>query len=387
MAYLRKVPESRFWIGCFRDRFGKLHNRSTKIPHGGETPKERAGNRRKAAAIADGFERIARGELKRESDIRETALALAAIARGEEVKMQTAREFLNEWVERQESAGKPDTTLARYRQVVRDFIASLEDEADFPVERIEPTHVQRYVDGLAARGLATKTRSNCLKILRVPFNEAVTLRRLTFNPAGAAKVGEKVRSVEKGAFSADELRAILAAAADFEHGAEWRIAIAFGFFCGARLGDACSMRWDGIDLAGLRLSFTPEKTKERIELPMHPQLAEMLMEAAGDEKEAVTPTLAAMAAKGRRAILSKRFLTILRAAGIETKQSGAGVRKVTDKTFHSLRHSLASHLSANNVPEAVRMKLTAHTDPRVHRSYTHAEFEQLRAALGNIETI
>lgn len=383
MAFIFKTPGSVCWIAGFRDLNGIRRNRSTRIKTTG-SPSERAENKRKAQTIAEQFERLARGELQRESEIREVAMQLAALARGNEVETLTVAAFLNSWVERQEKTGKPDTTLSRYKLEARRFLAHLGEQALMPLEAVEPRHVQAYVDSLAEQGLATKSRSNSLKILRIPFAEAVNLRQLSFNPAANVKLGEKIRSTEKAPFTAFELRALLESAPQSTHGKEWQLAIAFGFFCGCRLGDATGRRWEEVDLAGARLKFTPEKTKEPIELPIHPTLLELLMKAAGDSTGLITPSLATPD-KQKRARLSKAFARIIRKAGIETTQSGPGVRKVTDKTFHSLRHSLASHLLAADVETSVRMKLTAHEDENVHRRYSHTEFNQLKEALGRVK--
>ena len=56
-------------------------------------------------------------------------------------------------------------------------------------------------------------------------------------------------------------------------------------------------------------------------------------------------------------------------------------RKVSELSFHSFRHSLASHLAAVGISPELRMKITGHSDSKVHGNYTHTDVETLREAL------
>ena len=384
MAYLRKLPNSPNWIACFLDGKGRLRNRSTRIRDAG-TPKERADARRRAQTVADTLERASRGSLKRESQIRDTLLELVALVGNPAPKIVSAREFFDSWIARAESARKSKTSIARYRQVARDFTDSLGDKATAPFEEITDSDVKDYVDALEKAGRATKSISNVLKILRIPFAEACRLGKLTFNPAAAVKAPE-IDSIERIPFEAGEIKLLLEATTGFENGAEWRTAVMLGYFCGMRLGDATSLSWGAIDFHRRAVKYIPEKTRKKRkewEIPMHPSLEKYLhtLTLPDDPKALLTPALCTPA--GGRAKLSKTFEKIVRAAGIENvkeRHSEQG-RAVSTKCFHTLRHSLASHLANAGVSAEIRMKFTGHSDLTVHAGYTHTELSTLRAAL------
>ena len=75
----------------------------------------------------------------------------------------------------------------------------------------------------------------------------------------------------------------------------------------------------------------------------------------------------------------------MRNAGLDLGTvKGAGIRQMSTRTFHALRHSFASALANAGVSAELRMKLTGHKSESVHRIYTHHELEPLRAAVAKI---
>ena len=79
---------------------------------------------------------------------------------------------------------------------------------------------------------------------------------------------------------------------------------------------------------------------------------------------------------------------IVRKAGLDLQTvQGGGVRKISRRTFHALRHSFTSALANAGVAPEVRMKLTGHTTEAVHRGYTHHELQTLRAAVAKLPDV
>lgn len=390
MAYLRKLPNCKNWIACFLDRNGKLRNRSTKISDAGNA-KERSDAKRRAQQTAELFERAARGELQRESEIKETFNELLILGGATSVKSLTAAEFFAAWIEKAEKSGKSETTLKRYRQVTRDFIRSLGDCAESPCEQIDTTDIQTYLDGLAEKGLARKTINNSLKILRIPFAKHCRLGKLAFNPAAAAKPSETARgSLEKEPFEIGQIADLLKACDLAEHGSEWKTAIHLAYYCAMRLGDAIGMTWRSIDFENKTLTFTPQKTRRKspkpITLPLHSSLMDHLLALSlpEDTTALITPELNRLGTNWTSRSFTKKIMLL---AGIEPKRTKTDEgtenkgRKVSQLSFHSFRHSLASHLAAAGVAPEIRMKITGHSDSKVHGSYTHTNVETLRTAL------
>lgn len=399
MAYLFRQPKSKYWTAGFRNAAGGRVNRSTRIEahpfH--EDPKERARlageARRKAQAVADAFERGARGELKRESDIRETLLSLVELAGGPRVEKLTLKSFLDKWVADAEAARKSKGTVTRYAQAARDFLRFMDERAEAPVDQLTPPDAQAYVNHLRGQGYAPKSIENTVKVLRSPFAAACRLGTLTLNPFAAADYGNVV-SAKRGTFTPGQIRLLLDACESFENGCEWAVAVRLGYYCGMRIGDATGLTWAAVKLNHEPpvIDFVPEKTKRRgesVTLPLHPELSAFLLDLpAPDNPDApLTPTLARDA--GTRAKTSKAFARLMRAAGIENEVAagqGERKRKINALSFHALRHSLVSHLANAGVAAETRMKISAHSDARSHGAYTHLELKSLAAALDKLPT-
>jgi integrase len=144
--------------------------------------------------------------------------------------------------------------------------------------------------------------------------------------------------------------------------------------------DLARLSWDAVDLASGLITFTQGKTGARVFIPIHPQLAEHLCSIAGDRGGALCPALSTMPATGRDG-LSKQFIGLMRAAGIDPELTKTSKHALALKSFHSLRHSFTSMLANCGIAADVRMRLTGHKSLDVHQGYTHLELELLRSAI------
>jgi len=87
-----------------------------------------------------------------------------------------------------------------------------------------------------------------------------------------------------------------------------------------------------------------------------------LSKLAGTDKPQVfiMPHMAGLKPGGRHG-LSEGFKRIMRNAGLDIcKVKSAGIRQLSRRTFHALRHSFTSALANQGVASEVRMKLTGH---------------------------
>ena len=391
MAYLRKVPDCKNWIACFRDCNGALRNRSTRMADTG-TPRERSENRRKAMEIAFHFETVARGETLTESQLRKTVHELAEIATGKKVKSITISKYLLAWLDRMEKQ-KSSTTYQRYRQTTLDFLEYLGDvRGAAPLDTLQVEEMQGFVDYELAAGKVPKTVSVTLKTLRVPLNVALRQGLILQNPATVVEM-PLVVSEEREVFSIEQVRALVAATGDPDlkltsDPRDWGTAVLLAFYLGARLGDAVNMSWASIDLQKGLITYIPQKTRRRkraLVLPIHPALEKHLLglPASDDPGAMLCPTLKDKE-NGDRAWLAKQFAKVMHVAGIDSrlgeKKTGKG-KRFNKLTFHSLRHSFNSYLANQGVSQEIRQKLTGHTSAAMNKVYTHLEIAPLRQAV------
>jgi len=168
---------------------------------------------------------------------------------------------------------------------------------------------------------------------------------------------------------------------------DWRGAIQFAYYTGARLQDVARMRWDAIDLAGKFLHYTPQKTKRKeVVVPLHPELEAFLLERAGTDnpRAPLFPALDGKKSGGAHG-LSSTFRRIMDKAGIHAavarpRKGGKG-RAISRLSFHSLRHGFNSAMANRGVAQEIRQKLTGHASAEMNDVYTHHELEPLRNAV------
>jgi integrase len=201
---------------------------------------------------------------------------------------------------------------------------------------------------------------------------------------------DRINQVKRLTFTSAQVELLLQAAPEKWRGAslkEWRTAILLGYYAGLRLSDAVGLQWEAVDLAGARLNVQTRKTDDALEIPIHPTLLDHLNTLAGDQGGALCPELAAVPVGGRSG-LSKQFLSLMRAAGInkQAKDTG-GQRQLSRLSYHALRASFNSALANKGVHQELRRKLTGHKSDAVNDRYTVTERETMRAAVEKLPAL
>lgn len=387
MAHVWKQKKSRFWTARFKDGTGKWVNRSTVIPAKPTT-------RKKAEEMALEWERIASGT----ADVSVTEAHVAKVARGlaqkispEQFREETIAEFFHAFLlakEKDVELGTLNrTTLHYYSSVVNNFLPWLGERGKRSFKTMKPPLFDEYRDNLMGQGKGANTVSKYLKVLRTPLNEATNKGRLEMNPAKAVKLPAATASKRKPFDKADIGKMLKTLKG------EWRTIFLVGLYTGARLGDCVRMRWEMVDIFNGTMTFVQRKTKRKnpgkLVIPLHDTLWAHLKSIRKDAG-LIVPGLAAKVGAhdatdddGVSSPLSLEFGELMDAAGVsqESVISPTG-RKVSAKSFHSLRHTINTALNRQaKVGEEVRSRLTGHKLKGMNQHYTHTEVEEVRAAL------
>ena len=182
-------------------------------------------------------------------------------------------------------------------------------------------------------------------------------------------------------FSNEDVQRILDAATSVE----WQTLILLGYFVGARLSDCVHMKWENVRPEEGVLIYHQRKTGKKVIVPLHYHIIEHLRYLAKFGTDGfLCPTLANKGPGGKHG-LSESFKRIVKKAGVDLMiVQGAGTRKFTKRTFHSLRHSFNSALANAGVSEEVRMKLTGHSSRAVNTQYTHLQVATLKTAMSSL---
>ena len=393
MPSLRKDARGRspFWICCYTSATGQRLQKSTKVtvkPVRGEkrkdgSPKTAADKRSEALEVCLAIERAenhARNGTLTEQQAKKIIGEIVERTTGEPLHNYKVRDWLNHWLDMKEQV-RASKTATRYRQVIRDFIASLGNRANLALAHVTPKDIFTYRNSVIKANKTARTANLSVKVVSAALNAALRQGYIPTNPATAVE-SLPVEAEERATFTPAQVSTLVRVAEG-----DWRGAILLGYYTGARLGDVANMRWDAIDWRSKVVRFTPSKTKKPVTIPLHRDLERELLKNVGIGKAPMFPSLAGRDTGGKHG-LSGRFAAIMGKACIEAKRTRAsGGRTLSSLSFHSLRHSFNSAMANAGISQEVRQKLTGHTSAETNKVYTHHELEQLRSAVSVIPSI
>ena len=380
MPSVFKRPDSKFWFCSFRSHDGRWLKKATK-------EKDRSKALTFALKLEEAEKSALRGTLTT-SQARKLFNEILSKVGDEPLENFSITGWLQEWLT-SKSASRTEGTADRYQKPLNDFIDHLGDRAKLPLRAITPKDVRSFRDAEKKLGKSPVTVNLSHKTIAGALGAAVRMGYLDHNPATAVGyLPTHEDRVEKTVFTPEDVSKLyLAAPSD-----DWKGAILVGYYSGLRLGDAISLKWGNVDFPGCSLTVTPQKTArlgKKLIIPMHPELETFLLAhpAGKRDTDPVFPSLAGLAIGGRSGA-SMMFKTIMKnaevAAGVARKKKGKEGRSVSMRSFHSLRHTYVSGLSAAGVPVELRQKLAGHSSEQQNLHYTHPEIVALRDAIGKL---
>ena len=268
------------------------------------------------------------------------------------------------------------------------FLEYLGADADRRIDTITPAICRDFVRHelrQVARGTVELHRGYVF----TAFKRAVEVDDyMSKNPMAAVSLAEEARAVipERGQdqqkrlpFTLEEVRFMIQS-----FPAPWNDMVAVSFFLGGlRLSDVCTLRWDAVNWREGYVRLVEVKTRKERCLPILPQLRELLMrrltQSTGGE-EYVFPSMAHYYMGSSRTSISTQFTALLRAHGMiggtvdAGKVKGSKRHAVSAKSFHSIRHTVATYLRGGMTgtalfsPDAIRDTI-GHDSEEVERGY------------------
>lgn len=393
--HLRRSP---FWIAVCSIRSGEKTRRvwrTTKIPirarkgidlrpDGSQlSPTEL---RTRAEEVAHGIERVLWMEREgsaTESALRDLVSDVLERTEGKKLINYSVHAWLTEWIDSRR-ATISERSLVKYRQVIDDFIQFIGKRRDARLETISPGDFTRFRDKLLDEGRTPQTVNQLVrKVLAMPFILAWKQGHIRSNPlSGLPPL--RTTQIEKGIFTPEEISKLLSSTS-----LDWKGVILVACYTGARLKDACNLRWENIDLENGLIRFSVQKTGKLLVIPIHTQLQEHLLSISGlDEPNAfLFPMLAGKSGTGKSGLSSqfKRLMENAKVpAGTARDRMGRAGRSLSLRSFHSLRHSFNSAMANAAVPQEIRRKLTGHGSDATNERYTHHDIETLRKAISTV---
>src|SRR5215471_2865057 len=176
MPSLWKRQKSPYWVCCYTNASGQRLKKSTKQR-----------DRKRAWEVCLAIERAenhAKNGTLTEQAAKKIIGEILERTTGEPLHNYKVRDWLNHWLDMkgQVRAGK---TMDRYRQVIRDFIASLGTRANLALVHITPKDVLAYRNSIIKANKTARTANLSVKVVSAALNAALRQGYIPNNPATA----------------------------------------------------------------------------------------------------------------------------------------------------------------------------------------------------------
>lgn len=277
-----------------------------------------------------------------------------------EASRMTLGVYAQEWLHGVTPTVRPNTA-AFYRTLAE---VHLEPLASRQLVHIGPADIRRLIADELAEGYATRTVRGVLDVLRMILKSAMQDGILARNVAELVKPPQLIQA-EPAHFTAEQARRFLEVAADDPLGSFYAVALGTGL----RRGELLALAWRDIQLApsdGGGPHLTVRRGKTRAAARQIP-LAPFAMASLGGVERRPGPIWPV-----RPEVVTRRMAELCEKAGLPRL------------TLHGLRHSTASILYAEGVPEFVIQSILGHSKVGMTKHYTHVEQEQQREAMDRL---
>ena len=287
---------------------------------------------------------------------------------GERPKVVTVEQWFNQWMD---EAGKKwsASTRVNTERHVKAWRDALGRAAKRPLGELGYDEIRSALEAFKGDQEAK------LGMLRRCLGFAMARQMIFSNPAATRvlKADDQKRRLPAGTFSDAELDLLEGAAlAEKTAGKEWHGCIIIARSTGLRFADVRTLRWEEVCLPEMEIRREQTKTGKFVKTPVG-RSAKWLLANRRKSGE-VFPVLARMD-KGKASTI---FSRIMRRAGVSPVVEHEGEQK--RRSFHSLRHGVASKLYEAEVDERTSKEIVGHQSTAVHRRYSHGTAKQRREA-------
>ncbi len=296
--------------------------------------------------------------------------------RKREMFADTARAY----VERLRATGRASSTIDGNRALLNLYLLPALGSCNVQLLTSE-LYEQRVARPLVAQGKSTDVLDRCAKIMKAVLNHAVRRRVIAHNPFALYRnelQGTKPRTVERRAFTEEELQAI------FQHAGKWRPLLMTLTHTGLRPGEAFALRREDLDLAAgtmhVQHSWSFRDKTDKIGRTGKPLQGRLKETKTGESR--VLPLDAALVSVLREHLSSHRHDWVFpNRTGRPFRQDNVGVwwRAVLESasvpyaSLYSLRHSFCSLAATAGVSEHNIVRAMGHRDSTlIKKVYGHA---------------
>lgn len=194
-------------------------------------------------------------------------------------------------------------------------------------------------------------------VTKQALRQGILLKDPTLDISIKAKQG-----IKKQILTPDEIQLLAQTPATNE---EMKRAFMFSLFTGLRFSDIINIKWQNIDYTNKQLHFIQEKTKEQVNINLHPTALKILDKPKKPKDFIFTLPSHTACTKGLKFWVKK-----------------AGINKSI--TWHCARHSFATNIIFFGADVNTASKLLGHTSFRYTERYTHIVKSLKEKAISNL---
>jgi integrase len=315
---------------------------------------------------------------------------------------QTLAQFLEQWLD---DVSKPSVRPKTYR-FYQDHINLHIKPAlgKKQIEKLTPADVQQFVNDKLQSGLSPQTIRHIIATLRAALGIAVKWQIVHRNVAALVSL-PRIQKQEMKVFTPEQAKAFL----DFLKGHRLEALFVTALSLGLRRGELLGLHWSDIDLdtATLRVNYglqrfdgklhlvEPKTEKSRRVLPLPSlliaalrthrvrQLEERLALGA-DWQETGFVFTSTIGTPLEPRNINRTFDALIEKANKSFEESD----KLPKIRFHDLRHSCATLLLSQGVPQRTLMEILGHSQLSLTmNTYSHVLPEMTRAAVGFMDAV
>ncbi len=253
---------------------------------------------------------------------------------------------------------------------VRSYISHLRIFLDYANNDVTPEVINRYILYLIEE--SDVSHSYCqqaVSAIKIYLREFTSVNEIELLKVQRPK---KVTRLPK-VLSKDEVRQILDVTRNVKH----KTALMMAYSCGMRVSEVCNIMIKDIDRSRMIVMINQSKgNKDRIST-----LSERLLAQLDIYIKSYRPEKWLFENPSSSRPISARTLQKIYQTSVEK----AGIRKHT--TFHSLRHSFATHLLEAGVDLRYIQELLGHVNSKTTEIYTHVSTQSIQSIINPLDQL
>lgn len=244
-------------------------------------------------------------------------------------------------------------TIEAYTHVARDLFGFYKR----PMRELRDEEIKQFLSYKLDHGCSSQTIALYANAINFIFREIY--KQANFNPIRHPKKTHKLPEV----LSREEIDRLLSATNNMKH----RTLLALAYGAGLRVSEVVGVRVCDVDITGKTIRVRQGKgKKDRISV-LSDKIAQNLEQCMIGKIGSAYLFESERGGKLTTATAQKVFYQCMRKAGIDKPAS-----------FHSLRHSFATHLLENGVDVRYVQELLGHANIRTTQIYTHVTNPSIR---------